>query len=257
MSGYLDSKVVLVTGGASGIGAATVQRLLEEGATVAATDIDGARGKALLDRLGGAHPGKLAFYPHDVASEPAWIDTLAAVESQQGKLEAVVNNAGIMPAVVPLVDTTLEEWRRVMAVNMDGVFLGVKHAMRAMTGRGGSIVNLSSVAGLVGMPLNGAYGASKGGVLLLTKCAALEGARLDPAIRVNAIHPGYIETEMVSSISDILGSATFDRRIKKAVPLRKLGAPLDIAEAVVFLVSDRSRFMTGASLVIDGGMTAQ
>jgi NAD(P)-dependent dehydrogenase (short-subunit alcohol dehydrogenase family) len=257
MTGSLDGRVVLVTGGASGIGAATTLRLLEEGATVAATDVDVARGQALLDRIGGTHPGKLAFYPHDVASEAAWIETITAVETRQGNLDAVVNNAGVLPAVVPLVDTSLEEWRRVMAVNLDGVFLGVKHAMRAMTGRGGSIINLSSVAGLVGMPLNGAYGASKAGVLLLTKCAALEGARLEPAIRVNAVHPGYIETEMVASISDLLESATFDRRIKKTVPLRKLGSPIDIAEAVVFLASDRSRFMTGASLVIDGGMTAQ
>ena len=257
MSGSLEDKVVLVTGGAAGIGAATVERLLEEGATVAASDIDRARGEALLARLGAAHPGKLSFQPHDVTSEPAWVETFAALVSRHGRVDVVVNNAGVLPAVVPLVDPSLAEWRRVMAVNMDGVFLGVKHAMRVMTGRGGSIVNLSSVAGLVGMPLNGAYGASKGGVLLLTKCAALEGARLDPPIRVNAIHPGYIETEMVTSIITAVGSANFDKRIKRAVPLRKLGAPRDIADAVVFLASDHSRFMTGASLVVDGGITAQ
>jgi NAD(P)-dependent dehydrogenase (short-subunit alcohol dehydrogenase family) len=144
-----------------------------------------------------------------------------------------------------------------MAVNLDGAFLGVKHAIRAMTGRGGAIVNVSSVAGLIGAPLNGAYSPAKAGVLLLTKSAALECAQLRPPIRVNAVHPGYIRTDMTGSISGTLGAERFERRVRNTVPLGHMGEPADIAEAIVFLACDQSRFATGSSLVIDGGWTAQ
>jgi NAD(P)-dependent dehydrogenase (short-subunit alcohol dehydrogenase family) len=163
----------------------------------------------------------------------------------------------VLPALVGLADTTLEEWRRVMAVNLDGVFLGVKHAFRKMSGRGGSIVNVSSVAGLVGMPLTGAYAPSKAGVLLLTKAAALEGAKFERPVRVNAVHPGYIATDMTTDIADILGEERFDRRVKSVVPLKTLGAPEQVAEAIAFLASDKSKFTTGSSMVVDGGWTAQ
>lgn len=123
--------------------------------------------------------------------------------------------------------------------------------------RGGAIVNVSSVAGLVGMPLNGAYSPSKAGVLLLTKCAALEGAALTPPIRVNAVHPGYIRTDMTDAISDTLGNERFERRVRKTVPLKHLGEAADIAEAIVFLACEQSKFMTGSSVVVDGGWTAQ
>jgi len=181
----------------------------------------------------------------------------AHTAARHGPPGILVNNAGVAPLLVPLAQTSLEEWRRVTSINLDGVFLGVKHAIRAMTGRGGSIVNVSSVAGLIGAPLNGAYSPAKAGVLLLTRSAALECASLDPPIRVNAVHPGYIRTDMTGSISDTLGAERFDKRIRRTVPLGHMGEPVDIAEAIVYLASDQSRYMTGSSLVVDGGWTAQ
>jgi 3(or 17)beta-hydroxysteroid dehydrogenase len=257
MTGRLAGRVALVTGAASGIGAATVELMLREGAHVLATDIDAERGEALCARLAERGEQRILFARRDVRHEPDWESAITLAAERLGPLDVLVNNAGVIPAIVPLAQTSLDEWRRVIAVNLDGVFLGVKHAIRAMTGRGGAIVNVSSAAGLVGMPLNGAYGAAKAGVLMLTKCAALECAQLDPPIRVNAVHPGYIATGMTEAISDTLGSERFEQRVRKAVPLRRLGEPADIAEAIVFLACDQSKFVTGSSVVVDGGWTAQ
>jgi NAD(P)-dependent dehydrogenase (short-subunit alcohol dehydrogenase family) len=257
MSGLLQDRSAIVTGAASGIGSATVRVLLREGAKVVATDIDERRGAAFVAEIGPDFSGRVRFVRQDVTREDEWVRVLQEAQSSCGPLDVLVNNAGVLPALVGLSETTLEDWRRVMAVNLDGVFLGVKHAFRAMNGRGGSIVNVSSVAGLVGMPLTGAYAPSKAGVLLLTKAAALEGAKFEPSVRVNAVHPGYIRTDMTTGIADILGEERFDRRVKAVVPLKTLGAPEQVAEAIAFLASDRSKFTTGSSLVIDGGWTAQ
>lgn len=255
--GRLARRIALLTGAASGLGAATAELMLREGATVVATDVDATRGAALASRLADSHPGRIEFMRLDVTQEGEWEAAFAHAASRYGTPDILVNNAGVAPLLLPLAETGLEEWRRVIAVNLDGVFLGVKHAIRAMTGRGGAIVNVSSVAGLVGAPLNGAYSPAKAGVLLLTKSAALEGAALDPPIRVNAVHPGYIRTDMTGWISDTLGADRFERRIQRTVPLRRMGEPGDIAEAIVYLASDQSRYMTGSSLVVDGGWTAQ
>jgi NAD(P)-dependent dehydrogenase (short-subunit alcohol dehydrogenase family) len=257
MTGLLHDRSVVVTGAASGIGSATTRVLLGEGAKVVATDVDEKRGEALARELANVFPGRVRFVRQDVTREDDWVRVLDDVEDSVGALDVLVNNAGVLPALVGLADTTLEEWRRVMAVNLDGVFLGVKHAFRKMSGRGGSIVNVSSVAGLVGMPLTGAYAPSKAGVLLLTKAAALEGAKFERPVRVNAVHPGYIATDMTTGIADILGEERFDRRVKSVVPLKTLGAPEQVAEAIAFLASEKSKFTTGSSLVVDGGWTAQ
>jgi 3(or 17)beta-hydroxysteroid dehydrogenase len=257
MSGLLQDRSVVVTGAASGIGSATTRLLLEEGAKVLATDIDDKRGEILVRELASSFPKRVRFLRHDVTQEDAWIRTLDEAEMSFGRLDILVNNAGVLPALVGLADTSLEEWRRVMSVNLDGVFLGVEHAFRKMNGRSGAIVNVSSVAGLVGMPLTGAYAPSKGGVLLLTKAAALEGAKFEPPGRVNAVHPGYIQTDMTAGIAEVLGEDRFERRIRQVVPLKALGSPQQVAEAIVFLASDKSKFTTGSSLVIDGGWTAQ
>jgi 3(or 17)beta-hydroxysteroid dehydrogenase len=257
MSGLLQDRSVVVTGAASGIGSATTRLLLGEGAKVLATDIDDKRGEILVRELDSLFPKRVRFLRHDVTQEHAWIRALDEAETSFGRLDVLVNNAGVLPALVGLADTSLDEWRRVMSVNLDGVFLGVKHAFRKMNGRSGAIVNVSSVAGLVGMPLTGAYAPSKGGVLLLTKAAALEGAKFEPPVRVNAVHPGYIQTDMTAGIADILGEDRFERRVKQVVPLKALGAPEQVAEAIVFLASDKSKFTTGSSLVVDGGWTAQ
>ena len=257
MNGRLEGKVALVTGAASGIGAATVELMLREGARVVATDISTPRGEALVARLAQFGANQFAFMPLDVAEEPEWESTIRAVVERFGPLDVLVNNAGVAPELVSLAETSLAEWRRVMSINLDGTFLGVKHAIRSMTGRGGSIVNVSSVAGLVGMPLNGAYSPAKGGVLMLTKCAALECAQMERPIRVNAVHPGYIRTDMTGAIADTLGAERFERRVRNTVPLKRLGEAADIAEAIVFLASDQAKYSTGSSLVVDGGWTAQ
>lgn len=257
MSGLVQDKSAIVTGAASGIGAATTRVLLAEGAKVLATDIDDKRGETLVRELEGSFPERIRFLRHDVTKEEDWIQTFEDAESSFGPPDVLVNNAGVLPALVGLAETTLEEWRRVMSVNLDGVFLGVKHAFRKMSGRGGTIVNVSSVAGLVGMPLTGAYAPSKGGVLLLTKAAALEGAKFERPVRVNAVHPGYIRTDMTAGIADILGEERFERRLNQVVPLKALGSPELVAEAVAFLASDKSKFTTGSGLVVDGGWTAQ
>ena len=257
MSGRLAGKVALLTGAASGIGAATAELMVREGARVLATDIDTMRGEALVTSLAHLGAERITFMRLDVAQEREWEDAMRRTVERFGPPDIVVNNAGVAPELVPLAQTSLAEWRRVMAINLDGTFLGVKHAIRSMTGRGGAIVNISSVAGMVGMPLNGAYSPAKAGVLLLTKCAALECAHLTPPIRVNAVHPGYIRTDMTGAISDRLGAERFERRVRKTVPLKRLGDAADIAEAIVFLAGDQSKFTTGSSLVVDGGWTAQ
>ncbi len=257
MTARLEGKVALLTGAASGIGAATAELMLREGARVLATDIDTVRGEALVSGLAHLGADRIAFMRLDVAQEREWEDAMRRVAECFGPLDIVVNNAGVAPELVPLAQTSLGEWRRVMSINLDGTFLGVKHAIRGMTGRGGAIVNVSSVAGIVGMPLNGAYSPAKAGVLLLTKCAALECAQLSPPIRVNAVHPGYIRTDMTGAIADTLGTERFERRVRKTVPLKRLGEAADIAEAIVFLAGDQSKFTTGSSLVVDGGWTAQ
>jgi NAD(P)-dependent dehydrogenase (short-subunit alcohol dehydrogenase family) len=231
--------------------------MLREGANVSASDINRERGEALAVELEAAFPGRIQFLHHDVSDEDAWIGTLDAAEASFGPLDVLVNNAGVLPPVVSLAETSLQEWRRVMSVNLDGVFLGIKHAFRRMQLRGGAIVNVSSAVGLVGMPVSGAYAPSKGGVLILTKSAALEGAKFERPVRVNAVHPGYIETDMTSGIADVVGQERFERRVRQVVPLKVMGAPEQVAEAIVFLASDRSKFTTGSSLVVDGGWTAQ
>ncbi len=250
------NKVVLLTGAASGIGAATAELFVREGALLIATDIDRANGDALARRLAALGAGEATFIQHDAAKEADWIAVLAAIQRRHGRLDILVNNAAVMPALVPLEDTSLDEWRRVLAVNLDGVFLGVKHGIGAMKARGGAIVNVSSVAAMVGMPLSGAYGPSKAGVHLLTKSAALECAHLGYPIRVNSVHPGYIRTPMTDAIAAGFGSDVFDRRVAKTVPLHRLGDPADIAEAILYLAGDQSKFATGSALVIDGGWTA-
>jgi 3(or 17)beta-hydroxysteroid dehydrogenase len=255
VTGLLHGRSAVVTGAASGIGSATTRLLLAEGANVLATDIDVKKGESLIRELDTSFPNRIRFLRQDVTLEEAWIQTLDEAVSSFGRLDVLVNNAGVLPALVGLAETSLAEWRRVMSVNLDGVFLGVKHAFLRM--EGGAIVNVSSVAGLVGMPLTGAYAPSKGGVLLLTKAAALEGAKFEPPVRVNAVHPGYIQTDMTAGIADILGEERFARRLKQVVPLKALGSPEQVAEAIVFLASDKSKFTTGSSLVVDGGWTAQ
>jgi len=256
--GRVAGKVALVTGGASGIGRAAALLLAREGARVLATDLQDAAGAALAAEIAAAG-GEAVYLGQDVASEPAWEATVGHALARFGRLDVVVNNAGIGSPGASIAETALADWNRLLAVNLTGVFLGTKHAIRTMRGQpeGGSIVNISSILGLVGQSMSGAYSATKGGVRLLTKSAALECARDGLPIRVNSVHPGYIETPLVRSRLDAPGGERLLERIRRAQPGGALGRPEDIAAGILFLASDESRFMNGSELVIDGAATAQ
>ena len=197
------------------------------------------------------------FLKQDVAKEEDWKRVIASTVARFGGLDILVNNAGVaLPANAE--DTTLDQWRWLMSINLDGVFLGVKYAIGAMKAKGGSIVNLSSIEGLIGDPNLAAYNASKGGVRLLTKSAALHCAKAGYKIRVNSIHPGYILTPMVEGyVAAQADPAAAKTALAALHPLGHIGEPDDIAYGVLYLASDESKFVTGSELVIDGGYTAQ
>ena len=255
--GDLDGRVALVTGAARGIGAATARALAAAGAKVVVSDV--ADGEASAAEVGGA------YVRHDVTSEEQWIAAIAFAKRKFGGLDILVNNAGIF-WLKPIVETSLEDFRRMQQVNVEGVFLGIKHAIPAIAERaakwdgGGAIVNLSSVAGIVGSPLTFAYNASKGAVRLMTKAAAMECAQAGLKVRVNSVHPGIIDTPMMSEAAEKLAGATGANAVRERFaerhPMKKLGRDADIANAIKFLASDAAAFMTGAELVVDGGMTA-
>jgi NAD(P)-dependent dehydrogenase (short-subunit alcohol dehydrogenase family) len=261
--GLVEGKVALVTGAASGIGAACAERLAKEGASVIVSDVQDAKGEDVAGSIRNAG-GKARFVHHDVTSEDAWTDVIAGVEKTEGRLDILVNNAGIGVAAPSITMMSLEDWRRQQAVNVEGVFLGVKHALPLMrkAGHGGSIVNMSSVAGLKGSPILAAYSATKGAVRLFTKAIALECANFKDGIRVNSVHPGIIETPIWISIAGmgqpgVNAPPDLDALSSNSVPLGVKGVPEDIAKGVVWLASDESRYVTGAELVIDGGLTVR
>ena len=255
-AGRVAGKVALVTGAASGLGAASARRLAAEGAKVLLTDVAADAGHGVAEEIADTG-GAVAFEPHDVTSEADWARVVGAAVERFGRLDILVNNAGVSGGLQELMTLELDTWRRVLAVNLDGVFLGMRQAGPAIAkAGGGSIINISSILGKVGMAGAGAYCASKGGVALLTKAAALEWAPL--GIRVNSVHPGFIETPMVVGALQQAENANEMRdMIISRHALARLGAPNEIGDAVLFLASDESSFMTGAELVVDGGYTAQ
>jgi 3(or 17)beta-hydroxysteroid dehydrogenase len=238
----LEGKIVLVTGAAGAIGSAIAGVVEQQGGVAITSDLAG-RGNV-------AHA-------LDVTSEADWLRVIAAIELNTGHLDGLVNAAGII-AVGTVEDTDFATWRRVMAVNLDGTFLGCKHAMRLMPKSGGSIVNMSSVSGLVGGHNLAAYNASKGGVRLLTKSVALYGARQKPPVRCNSVHPAFIEGPLVDGlIAQVRDPAHARERMAALVPLGRFGTPAEVADLCVYLLSDESAFVTGAELTLDGGLTAQ
>ncbi|MFI4998336.1 MAG: SDR family NAD(P)-dependent oxidoreductase [Reyranellales bacterium] len=259
MMAQLTGKSAIVTGGASGIGEACSETLAREGAAVVVADVDDALGKAVVGRIVKAG-GKASYVHLDVRDEAAWPGVIAEAETRFGRLDIIVANAGIGVAG-PLIDMTLADWQRQQAINLDGVFLSIKYAAPAMKKvGGGSIVLMSSVAGLRGAPGLAGYSATKGGVRLLAKSAALELAAAK--IRCNSVHPGIIATPIwgklpAGALSD-RRNAPIDPRERAAavVPLSRVGEAQDIANGVLFLCSDAANYITGQELVIDGGMTA-
>jgi NAD(P)-dependent dehydrogenase (short-subunit alcohol dehydrogenase family) len=257
--GRVEGKIAIVTGGASGIGRGCAMRLAEEGATVVITDIQDAMGKETVELIQSAG-GKAEFMHHDVTDEAAWEAIIDQTVNRYGGLHILVNNAGIGIGG-SIVDMSLTDWQRQQAINLDGVFLGVKHAIPAMRNSGsGSIINMSSVAGLKGAANLSAYNATKGGVRLFTKGVALECAQSRWPIRVNSVHPGVIDTPIWTKVNPEMlegGNAIdVEAMAELGVPTGKVGYPKDIANGVLFLASDEASYITGTELVIDGGISA-
>ena len=247
-------KVALVTGAASarGIGFAIGSALAREGAAVVLTDIlsDAVEQRAAALRAEGFN---VAGFKHDVSSETSWADVLARVYRMHGHLDVLVNNAGIA-VLVPMVQLTLADFRRMVDINLSGAFLGSKLALAGMSahGSGGSIVNISSVAGLIGVAGTTGYGATKGGIRIMTKAIAVEGA--EHRVRCNSVHPGAIWTD-IQFEARAREPETYGN-IEASIPLGRIGDPSDVAQAVLFLASEESAYMTGTELVVDGGLTA-
>jgi NAD(P)-dependent dehydrogenase (short-subunit alcohol dehydrogenase family) len=265
----VKGKVALVTGAASGIGRACAGLLALEGAAVMATDVQDDAGRdcvAQIKKTGG----DAVYLHHDVASEDAWISVIAETKKRFGRLDVLVNNAGIAIAV-PVTEMSLADWRRQESINLDGVFLGVKHALPLMRASGGgSIINISSLAGLKGSAGLAGYCATKGGVRLFSKAVAMECAAAKDKVRVNSVHPGIIETAIWGGIvSGMAGNGPaiatqpganmpdLDALSSMVVPTGVKGLPEDIAAGVLYLASDDSRYVTGTELVIDGGMSTR
>ncbi|RZF63209.1 glucose 1-dehydrogenase [Sphingomonas populi] len=250
----LDGKIALVTGAgnARGLGAATAKRFAEEGAHVHLTDLDEAGAHAVAQEIRAAG-GTAQAHAHDVTSEAGWDAIFTAIVQQHGRLDVLVNNAGIA-ILKPLDMLSAADWAMQNSVNLDSVFYGTQRAVALMrkVGQGGSIVNLSSIAGLVGVSMCGAYAAAKGGVRMFSKVVALECAADN--IRCNSVHPGMIETSM-QDVARRDNPAGF-QQIVAAIPMQRMGTPIDIANMNLFLASDESAYITGAEFTVDGGVTA-
>lgn len=260
--GRVAGKVAWVTGGGSGIGRATAIALGQEGARVAVTDIDGEKAAQTAAEIQEKGCQTLSFQL-DVTDENQWQQGLNLILTEWGQLNVLVNNAGISVAQ-SITDMNLAQWRQVMAVNLDGIFLGTKYGIIGMKqGNGGSIINVSSASGLKATPGASAYSTSKAGVRLFSKCAALEAAQTEPRIRVNTVLPGGVITPMWSRMEgwesfkeQAGGEAELWDKLAENTPLKRFAKPEEIALAILYLASDESQFVTGAELVIDGGFTA-
>jgi NAD(P)-dependent dehydrogenase (short-subunit alcohol dehydrogenase family) len=263
----LADKVALITGAASGIGRDTAMLFAEEGASVIVTDVNDTSGIECADAIGKARGH--AFFVHlDVAKEAEWVAAIAATRAKYGRLDVLVNNAGMVIAG-DITQLSLADWRRQQAVNLDGVFLGIKHAIPLMrAGGGGSIINISSTAAIVGTANLVSYSAAKGGVRSLTKSVALQCAAAKDGIRANSVHPGVINTPIYSTLEGLPQHGAGGANTKHigrdpealgalVVPLGVAGRPRDIAAGILYLASDDARYVTGTELVIDGGLIAR
>lgn len=263
MAGQFEHRVVLITGAANGIGRGAALRFAEEGAIIVATDIQKQAGEALVNDVKNSG-AKAVFFEHDVTVEDQWINVMAEIKKTFGQLDVLINNAGIgMTGLVHEMDFAI--WRKMMAVNVDGVFLGTKHALPLMREKqSGNIINVSSVAGIRATANFSGYCATKAAVRSFTKSTALECAEMKDGIRVNSIHPGIISTAIWDSLvgtstddsSEMPRDATLDGMTAEGVPMGRTGSIDEIVNGMVWLASDQASYMTGAELVLDGGFTA-
>ncbi|ESQ82119.1 short-chain dehydrogenase [Asticcacaulis sp. AC466] len=251
----LAGKVTLVTGAASGIGAAIAEAFAAEGAVVVISDVNGEKGAATAERLGQS----VFFLRHDVTREAEWEAVMSAIVAHHGGLDVLVNNAGVMGTEGGQLhnpeQTTLDEWRRVMTINLDSVFLGCKHAIRTMrlTGRKGSIINMSSRSGLVGVPHTAAYAASKAAIRNHSKSVALYCAEQNLGIRCNSLYPASIRTQMWDAMID---DGDDEKALLAGMPLHRFGRPEEVAAVAILLASDEATYITGSEFNIDGGILA-
>ena len=253
----IEGKIALITGAASGIGLATSHMMAAQGGSVILTDLNAEAGERAAHAI-SASGGIATFRQHDVTSEPDWISVAEFVETLHGRLDILVNNAGV-GTTGSIEETTLDQWRAIHAVNSEGPFLGCKYALDLLKKNktGGSIINVSSVAGIIGAPNLAAYCSSKASVRLLTKSVALHCARKAYGIRCNSVHPSYTDTPMVDEMVE--NHRTPDRyksALESASPMGRLGDVEDIASAILYLASDDTKFTTGSEIVVDGGLTA-
>lgn len=255
MTARIEGKVCVVTGAARGLGLAAAEALLAEGAKVLLTDRDIAEGERQAARL-GTHA---AFHPQDVTDADQWNQVLDAALARWDRLDVLVNNAGVAD-IADVEQVSLQTWQRTLKINLSGVFLGTQAAIARMKTRGGgSIVNIASIEGILGEPLIPAYNASKGGVRIFSRSAAIHCARAGYGIRINNVCPGFAETQMVSGALGTMkpeDAQAFAERTLQRIPMGRFARPTEIAAAVLFLASDESSYVTGSDLVVDGGMTA-
>ena len=257
MSGRVEGKKAFITGGAQGLGAAMARRLAAEGAKVSIADINHAGAQAVAEAINAEHGEGTAFaFPLDVTKEDQWIFALEEADAAMGGISVLVNNAGISRGG-NIEQLSFEDWKLVMEVNVDSVFLGTKHALKYMRqNQPGSIINISSIAGLIAAHNSPAYNASKAGVWLLSKGIALHCAKQGLDIRSNSIHPTFIDTPILDRLRDQLGKEVAEGKLARQIPLGHIGEPEDVANAAVYLASDESKFMTGAEIKLDGGISA-
>ena len=257
MTGRLMGKMALITGGAQGLGEAIATMYAKEGAKVVITDINETGVQATAARINALYLGSTTAFHQDVTSESRWQEIVALAVEAMGGLNVLVNNAGI-GSLGSVEAETFENWKKVMSVDVDSVFLGCKYALGVMKPYGpGSIVNISSIAGLIASANYAAYNAAKAAVWLLTKSVALHCARKVPGFRCNSIHPSFIKTPILDGIAGALVTQEEAfAKLARQVPLGRLGEPDDIAYAAVYLASDESQFVTGSELKVDGGISA-
>lgn len=251
--GRVWGKVALITGAAQGLGEATARMLVKEGASVVVTDINFEGVEKLASDLGG----KALALKHDVTSESEWIDVIAETRKKFGQLEILVNNAGVGD-FGSVEDMSLEKWQRVHDINVNSVFLGCKHALPLMRDSDrGSIINMSSIAGIIASDSYAAYNSSKAAVRHLSKSIALHCAKKGGRVRCNSVHPVFTDTPILDGFKDLLGEEQAMEKLARQIPLKQIAEPDDIAYAVLFLASDESKMITGSELLVDGGISAQ
>lgn len=261
MAGRVEGKIALITGGAQGLGEAAARMLAREGAKVVITDVNAKGAAAIAESINAQCKGAAIAVAHDVTQEDQWKAAVTEAEKAFGGLHILVNNAGI-GLTKDLLDISLDEWRKVHAIDLDGVFMGCKAAIPLMartvknTGLGGSIVNISSISGIIAGHNMAAYNSAKAAVRHLSKSVALYCAKREMNIRSNSVHPVFIATPILDGLVQRFGKEEAYAKLGRQVPLGKIGEPDDIAYAILYLASDESKFVTGAELKVDGGISA-